>query len=128
MADEQKIEQKNPVGNESHHRIIVRRPEDHAVYSSEKMGKATLFQSENVMVGLNAFEPGQEHALHSHADMDKVYYVVAGHGLFLLDHRELDMRGGEMLIAPQGVPHGIRNTGDERLLVMAILAPAPAAK
>ena len=109
-------------------RLIVMRPEDHAVYSSEKMGKATLFQSERVLVGLNAFEPGQEHALHAHANMDKVYYVTSGHGLFLLEGRELDMRAGEMLIAPQGIPHGIRNTGDERLLVLAILAPAPAAK
>ncbi|MEM7350452.1 MAG: cupin domain-containing protein [Acidobacteriota bacterium] len=110
------------------HRLIVMRPEEHAVYSSEKMGKSTLFQSPNVLVGLNAFEPGQEHALHTHDDMDKVYYVVSGHGLFLLDGRELDMRGGEMLIAPQGVPHGIRNTGDVRLLVMAVLAPAPGGK
>ena len=30
-----------------------------------------------------------------------------------------------MLIAPAGVPHGIRNTGGERLLVLAILAPSP---
>ena len=122
MADELEIE------NGGHHRLIVMRPEEHAVYSSEKMGKATLFESENALVGLNAFEPGQEHALHSHAGMDKVYYVVSGHGLFLLEGRELDMRGGEMLVAPQGVPHGIRNTSDERLLVMAILAPAPGGK
>lgn len=111
--------------NEHKDRIIVRRPEEHAVYNSEKMGKATLFESEHVMVGLNAFEPGQKHALHAHADMDKIYYVVSGRGLFLLEGRELDMRSGEMLIAPQGVPHGIRNPGDGRLLVLAILAPAP---
>jgi len=30
-----------------------------------------------------------------------------------------------MLVAPQGVPHGIRNTGGGRLVVVAILAPAP---
>lgn len=109
-------------------RLIVMRPEEHAVYSSEKMGKATLFRSDRMLVGLNAFEPGQEHALHAHADMDKVYYVVSGHGLFLLEGRELDMQGGEMLIAPQGVPHGIRNTGDTRLLVVAVLAPSPLPK
>lgn len=106
-------------------RIIVMRPEEHAVYRSEKMGKATLFQSDRMLVGLNAFEAGQEHKLHAHADMDKVYYVVSGQGLFLLEGRELDMRGGEMLVAPQGVPHGIRNTSDDRLLVLVVLAPSP---
>lgn len=103
----------------------VIRPQEHAVFNREKMGKSTLFRSRRMLVGLNAFEPGQEHALHAHAGMDKVYQVLAGRGVFLLEGGELPMRAGEMLIAPEGVSHGIRNTGDERLLVLAILAPAP---
>lgn len=101
------------------------RPEDHATYDSGKMGKTTLFQSERLLVGLNAFEPGQEHRLHAHAGMDKVYHVLAGRGTFLLQDREEPMEAGMMLVAPEGVPHGIRNTGEERLLVLAILAPSP---
>lgn len=101
------------------------RPEDHAVYDAEKMGKSTLFSSERIMVGLNAFEPGQAHALHAHAGMDKVYQVIEGEGVFVLEGRELPMSAGVMLIAPEGVPHGIRNTGAGRLLVLAILAPSP---
>ena len=101
------------------------RPEEHAVFDSEKMGKATLFQSERVMVGLNAFEPGQEHKLHAHAGMDKVYHVLSGRGLFLLEDGELPMEAGLMLVAPEGVVHGIRNTGSDRLVVLAILSPAP---
>ena len=52
--------------------------------------------------------------------------VVAGEGHFLLDGQDLPMRAGDLLVAPEGVPHGVRNTGSERLLVLAILAPAPA--
>ncbi|MDE0884293.1 MAG: cupin domain-containing protein [Myxococcota bacterium] len=101
------------------------RPEEHAVYASEKMGKSTLFASERILVGLNAFEPGQEHKLHSHKGMDKVYHVLEGKGDFVLEDRTVPMEAGVMLIAPEGVPHGIQNTGDERLLVLAILAPGP---
>jgi mannose-6-phosphate isomerase-like protein (cupin superfamily) len=101
------------------------KPQDHAVYSAEKMGKGTLFRSDRIMVGLNCFEPGQEHKLHAHEGMDKVYYVVEGSGVFVLEDRELEMEAGIMLVAPEGAPHGIRNTGPERLLVVAILAPAP---
>lgn len=101
------------------------RPEEHAVWDSRKMGKATLFQSERLLVGLNAFEPGQGHDLHAHAGMDKVYHVLSGRGVFLLDGREEPMEAGTMLVAPDGVPHGIRNTGAERLLVLAVLAPSP---
>ncbi len=89
------------------------------------MGKATLFKSDRIMVGINAFEPGQEHKLHTHQGMDKVYQVLEGNGLFLLEGRELPMEAGTLLVAPEGVPHGIRNTGDGRLVVLAILAPAP---
>jgi mannose-6-phosphate isomerase-like protein (cupin superfamily) len=101
------------------------RPEAHAVFDAARMGKATLFRSERIMVGLNCFEPGQEHALHAHAGMDKVYLVVAGRGRFVLEGRELPMEAGAMLVAPEGVPHGIRNPGGDRLVVLAILAPAP---
>jgi mannose-6-phosphate isomerase-like protein (cupin superfamily) len=101
------------------------RPEDEAVWSSEKMGKTTLFRSDRLMVGLNAFEPGQEHALHAHEGMDKVYQVVSGRGLFLLEGREVPMEAGMVLVAPEGVPHGVRNTGEDRLLLLALLAPAP---
>jgi quercetin dioxygenase-like cupin family protein len=105
--------------------VIV--PSEHAVYSSSKMGKSTLFESDRLLVGLNAFEPGQEHALHAHAGMDKVYQVVEGEGLFLLEGRELSMRAGDLLVAPDGVPHGVRNNSRARLLVLAILAPSPSA-
>ena len=92
------------------------------------MGKTTIFESPRLLVGLNAFEPGQQHALHAHVGQDKVYQVLEGEGLFLLESRELPMRPGDLLVAPEGVPHGVRNTGASRLLVLAILAPAPAHK
>ena len=101
------------------------KPADHAEWRADKMGKATLFESSNMLVGLNGFEPGQSHALHAHAGMDKLYYVVEGEGIFLLADSELAMQAGDLLVAPDGVPHGVRNTGHQRLLVLAVLAPAP---
>jgi len=103
----------------------VIRPAAHASYHQDKMGKTTLFQSPRLLVGLNAFEPGQDHALHAHAGMDKVYQVIEGEGVFLLEGRELPMRAGDLLVAPEAVPHGVRNMSTERLLVLTILAPGP---
>jgi quercetin dioxygenase-like cupin family protein len=103
----------------------VIKPADHAEWRTDKMGKSTLYQSERLLVGLNSFEPGQSHPLHAHAGMDKLYYVLNGEGVFLLEGRDLPMRAGDLLVAPDGVPHGVSNTGHERLLVMVVLAPAP---
>ena len=106
------------------HPTVVR-PSEQAVWRADKMGKSTIFESPRLLVGLNAFEPGQAHALHAHAGMDKVYQVVEGEGVFLLEGRDLPMKAGDLLVAPDGVPHGVRNTGQGRLLVLLILAPAP---
>ncbi len=106
------------------HPTVVR-PREHARFTPAKMGKTTLFESERLLVGLNAFEPGQEHALHAHTGQDKAYLVVEGQGLFLLDGQDLPMQAGDLLVAPEGVAHGVRNTGSGRLLVLAVLAPAP---
>ncbi len=106
-----------------HPRVI--KPASLAEWRGDKMGKSTIFESPRLLVGLNAFEAGQSHALHSHAGMDKVYHVLEGNGLFLLDDQELPMEAGDLLVAPEGVPHGVRNTGPGRLLVLAVLAPAP---
>jgi oxalate decarboxylase/phosphoglucose isomerase-like protein (cupin superfamily) len=103
-------------------------PSDHAEWRADKMGKSTLFESPRMLVGLNAFEPGQSHALHAHAGMDKLYVVVDGEGAFLLQDAELPMRAGDVLVAPDGVPHGIRNSSRGRLIVMAVLAPSPSAR
>ena len=103
----------------------VIQPARHAPWRPDKMGKATLFESVHFLVGLNAFEPGQVHELHAHEGMDKLYYVLEGDGVFLLEGRQLAMQAGELMVAPEGVPHGIRNSGTGRLLVLAVLAPAP---
>jgi quercetin dioxygenase-like cupin family protein len=104
----------------------VIRPGDHAVFTPGGMGKSTLFASPRLLVGVNAFEPGQAHALHAHAGMDKVYHVIAGEGEFLLESDAQPMRAGDLLVAPADVPHGVRNTGAGRLIVLAVLAPGPA--
>ena len=60
------------------------------------MGKSTLFQSPRLLVGLNGFEPGQSHALHAHAGMDKMYYVIEARACFCSTAGTLAMRAGDL--------------------------------
>jgi len=103
-------------------------PRSLALYSPAKMGKATVFESPRLLIGLNAFEPGQAHASHAHAVADKVYWVLEGEGTFTLDAATHRMAAGQMLVAPAGVPHGVVNDSKGRLLVLVAIAPAPPAK
>jgi mannose-6-phosphate isomerase-like protein (cupin superfamily) len=54
--------------------------------------------------------------------------TLAWTGVFLVEGGELPMRAGDVLIAPEGVAHGVRNTSASRLLLLAILSPAPGQK
>lgn len=100
-------------------------PRDHAVWRAEKMGKATLYKSAHMMLGLNAFEPGQSHAAHAHTDMDKAYFVLEGTGSFSLADAVHELGPGQLLVAPAGIPHGVQNNTDQRLLVLVTMAPGP---
>lgn len=99
-----------------------------APYRADKMGKSTLFESPNILVGLNAFEPGQAHAAHVHQGTDKVYVVLEGEGAFELGNAVHRLGKGGVLVAPSGVSHGIANDSGGRLLVLTLIAPAPRVK
>lgn len=105
-------------------RQIARR----AVFASEKHGKSNLLRGEFVFAGLNTFEPGQTQAVHTHAGQDKLYYVLEGEGIVQLDADESAVQAGDLVLAASGVPHGIRNPGPERLIVMVVFGPPPPAK
>jgi quercetin dioxygenase-like cupin family protein len=102
-------------------------PRANASFSPARMAKSTLFESPRLLVGLNAFEPGQEHASHAHAGADKVYLVLEGTGLFTVGGAEHEMSAGQLLAAPAGIPHGVRNDSARRLLVLVVIAPGPIA-
>jgi quercetin dioxygenase-like cupin family protein len=96
-----------------------------APWNTVKMGKATLFEGSGLFVGLNAFEPGQAHAPHAHAGVDKLYQVVDGSGEFSVGERVVRLERGGLVFAPAGVVHGVKNVGPGRLLVLAVMAPPP---
>jgi quercetin dioxygenase-like cupin family protein len=95
-------------------------------FSSEKMKKNGLFETERFFCDLYCFEPGQAQASHAHEGSDKVYYVVNGKGHFQVEAEEKELGEGELAIAPSGQRHGVTNRGSERLVVLVFMAPKPA--
>ena len=96
-----------------------------AQFNVEKMGKSDVVKGVSLFAGLNCLEAGQEHALHSHAGQDKLYFIIEGSAAVRIGNEEQKLSAGDAAFAPSGVPHGIRNDGPGRLVVMAVLAPPP---
>ena len=108
--------------------MIVRDVASRVVFREEKMGKADLLAGDSVFAGLNCFEPGQEHQLHTHPGQDKLYYVIEGEGDVTVAEETSHIKPGDLVLAKDGVPHALANPGPARLVVMTIMAPPPARK
>ncbi|HKZ81935.1 MAG TPA: cupin domain-containing protein [Pyrinomonadaceae bacterium] len=96
---------------------------NHAGSQPEKVHKATLWQGQHVMLGLNCLEPTQVQAVHAHAGADKFYFVLEGEGRFTIATEEREAKAGMVVVAPAGIPHGVINTGRERLSLLVAIAP-----
>ncbi len=96
---------------------------EHTGAGLEKFYKTTLWQGEHVMVGLNCLEPNQMQRVHAHQGADKIYFVLAGRGRFTVGGEERESGTGTLVLAPAGVPHGVTNTGSERLALLVAIAP-----
>ena len=97
----------------------------HTGAREDKHYKTTLFEGNHLMVGVNCLEPGQEQSVHTHDSADKVYIVMEGEGLFTIGEETHVAGEGSVVWAPAGVPHGVRNDGEERLTLLVGIAPPP---
>ena len=105
--------------------MIIRDAKTKAVFRAEKMGKADLASTDNLFAGLNCFEPGQEHKLHTHAGQDKLYYILSGTGHVTVGETSDTVGPGDLILARSEVPHAMANPGPEQLVVMVLMAPPP---
>jgi len=96
-----------------------------AEFGESKLGKVSLAIGEHIYAGLNCFLPGQEHKAHVHADQDKMYLVLEGRGEASVGNETREVAGGDMVFAPAGVVHGMKNTGETNLIVMVVFSPPP---
>jgi mannose-6-phosphate isomerase-like protein (cupin superfamily) len=67
--------------------------------------------------------PGAEIQVHLHQREDEIIFIRTGRGMATLGDREVAVGPGATIYAPQGVWHGLKNTGDSTLGMSAIYSP-----
>ena len=95
-------------------------------FSSEKMKKNNMFQTERFFCDIYCFEPGQDQKGHVHEMQDKVYLVLEGEGTFQVGAEKQVFGVGQGTMALAGEEHGVKNHTDRRLKVLVFVAPNPA--
>lgn len=98
---------------------------DHVTLSPDRMTRIGLASTPRAQLDLYCVGSGQGQAVHTHADQDKIYYVIEGTGRFTLGEREERLEAGEALLAAAGTAHGVRNDGGGPLVVLVVVAPPP---
>jgi len=96
-----------------------------AEFSGEKMRKINLFETKNFFCDVYCLEPGQEQKVHAHEGEDKIYYVLDGRGSIVVGDETRELSRGQIVMAPAGAPHGVKNAGGQRLTLLVFMTPNP---
>ena len=94
-------------------------------FSPDKMQKINLFETRNFFCDVYCLEPGQEQKVHAHKDEDKMYFVLDGSGTFFVDDEAQELGEGQIIFAPAGSNHGVKNTSQARLKLLVFMTPNP---
>ncbi len=87
--------------------------------------KALVTRAENPYANMNVVRvpPGCTIGLHTHGEQIETIYVLAGQSIFTLDGIEAPFHAGQIIAAPAGVEHSLRNEGTEMVELLTIFAP-----
>lgn len=94
-------------------------------FAPDRMQKVAIFESGRFFCDLYCLGPGQAQRIHSHAEADKVYYVLGGHAEIQVGDEIADAEPGVAVLAPAGLPHGVANRSDAPLTLLVFMAPKP---
>ncbi len=68
--------------------------------------------------------PGKRTLLHKHSLSEEIYYILAGCGEVRLGDKCYPVKVGDSICIPPGIPHNIKNTGNEALIFLCCCSPA----
>jgi quercetin dioxygenase-like cupin family protein len=87
--------------------------------------KPLLTSADNPHANVNAVRvpPGCVIGFHTHAAQVETIYVLAGKSIFTIAGVETPFVAGQIIAAPVGVEHSLRNDGDEMVELLTIFTP-----
>ena len=83
---------------------------------------AVTKETERLSAGIVRIIPGAELFPHTHEVLE-VFHILEGHGMALVNGERIEVRGGEVVIAPIGNEHGLINIGERDIVLYAVFSP-----
>lgn len=81
---------------------------------TQRIGKCGLYAEITL-------EPGCSVGYHVHHDESETYYILSGEGVYEDNGVTRTVQKGDVTYTPDGCGHGLKNTGAENLVFMALI-------
>ncbi|HEY3234138.1 MAG TPA: cupin domain-containing protein [Polyangiaceae bacterium] len=97
-----------------HRSIIARSPQTEQFDWGEItwFANGAIGNSKELTLGRCVIRPGMSNTLHEHPNTSEVLTVVSGTILHTTETGEVELRAGDTITLPAGLPHRARNVGD----------------
>ena len=66
-------------------------------------------------------KPGEEVEYHMHSGESETFFFLSGKGIYNDNGSKVDIVPGMVSFTPSGQGHGVKNTGDESLVFIALI-------
>ena len=94
----------------------------------EWLCRADIVPNQDLLMVRANMEAGRAHPFHTHPTREEIIYFLSGRAEQWVGQEHRILGPGEMVLIPKGEVHGTYNPFRERLVFLAILAPANAAE
>ena len=94
----------------------------------EWMCRSDVVRNEHLLLVRANMEPYRSHPFHTHPTREEIIFIISGQAEQWVGQTHRILQPGEMVLIPQGEPHGTYNPFPEKLVFLAILSPANAAE
>lgn len=75
-------------------------------------------KAERTEVVLEEWPPNTAAPLNSHAEMEQLYYIVAGQAQVIVGDEVGEVAVGDLVFIPRGAQHAVKNTGPDKLVYL----------
>ena len=96
---------------------------DYVAFDADRPAGRRAFATDVVAVDVVCLEPQQVVAARTFHDADAIYTVLGGTAWIVTDHHEVVLEALQAVMIPAGVPHGLRNTSPDPLIVQVVTSP-----
>lgn len=77
----------------------------------------------DLSVHLGRLEPGGEIYVHTHDTQTETFHILSGQAVCTMGDKKIEYGPGTCGTAPPGIPHGLKNEGQEPVVLMAMFTP-----